>query len=290
MKVARRFPRTGHQVGEAAGAPSSSRFCSRDCRAVLGLQPPASIEEAGVGHQPACLLGDRAMNPSILVVDDDPDIRNVIGIALERAGMHVQQAANGRLALEQLRRHHADLVVLDIGMPVMDGIECCKAIRASSHVPIVFLTAHDDEVDRIVGFELGADDYVSKPFSPRELLLRIKAILARGKQAGSITRHGDLSLDSERHICSLAGKDLPLTATEFSVLEILSVRPGIVVGRGAMIDKAYGGNNTLSGRTVDSHVRNIRAKAAVLGYSDIIETVRGVGLRLGNCVAGPGTA
>jgi two-component system OmpR family response regulator len=146
------------------------------------------------------------MNPSILVVDDDPDIRNVIGIALERAGMHVQQAANGRLALEQLRRHHADLVVLDIGMPVMDGIECCKAIRASSHVPIVFLTAHDDEVDRIVGFELGADDYVSKPFSPRELLLRIKAILARGKQAGSITRHGDLSLDSERHICSLAGK------------------------------------------------------------------------------------
>jgi two-component system OmpR family response regulator len=230
------------------------------------------------------------MNPSILVVDDDPDIRNVIGIALERAGMHVQQAANGRLALEQLRRQHADLVVLDIGMPVMDGVECCKAIRASSHVPIVFLTAHDDEVDRIVGFELGADDYVSKPFSPRELLLRIKAILARGKQAGGITRHGDLTLDSERHICALAGKDLALTATEFSVLEILSARPGIVVGRGAMIDKAYGGNNTLSGRTVDSHVRNIRAKAAALGYADVIETVRGVGLRLGNCIAGPCTA
>lgn len=230
------------------------------------------------------------MNPSILVVDDDPDIRNVLGIALERAGMHLQQAANGRLALEQLRRHHADLVVLDIGMPVMDGIECCKAIRASSNLPIVFLTAHDDEVDRIVGFELGADDYVSKPFSPRELLLRIKAILARGRQAAGIMRHGDLSLDSERHVCTLAGKDLPLTATEFSVLEILSARPGNVVGRAAMIDKAYGGNNTLSGRTVDSHVRNIRAKAAVLGYSDVIETVRGVGLRLGNCVAGPGTA
>jgi two-component system, OmpR family, response regulator len=224
------------------------------------------------------------MNYHILIVDDEPDIRSIARISLERAGMQVVEAVNGRAALNELKNRNFDLVVLDIGMPVMDGFECCKAIRAQSRIPILFLTAQSDEIDRIVGFELGGDDYVAKPFSPRELVLRIKAILARGKHAvHDVISHGDLRLDRLRHSCTLGGDDLELTATEFSVLAMLLNRPGNVADRNTLIDGAYGDNNTLSGRTVDSHIRNIRAKAAVLGCTDIVETVRGVGLRLGAC-------
>jgi two-component system, OmpR family, response regulator len=224
------------------------------------------------------------MTYCILIADDEPDIRSIARISLEAAGMQVVEAVDGRAALVALKGQDIDLVVLDIGMPVMGGFECCRAIRAQSRIPILFLTAQSDEIDRIVGFELGGDDYVAKPFSPRELVLRIKAILARGEQVvhGAVS-HGDLRLDRLRHSCTLGGADLGLTATEFSVLEMLLSRPGIVADRNKLIEGAYGDNNTLSGRTVDSHVRNIRAKAAVLGYSDIVETVRGVGLRLGSC-------
>jgi two-component system, OmpR family, response regulator len=224
------------------------------------------------------------MNYHILVVDDEPDIRSIARISLERAGMQVVEAVNGRAALNELKNQHFDLVVLDIGMPVMDGFECCKEIRAQSRIPILFLTAQSDEIDRIVGFELGGDDFVAKPFSPRELVLRIKAILARGKQpVHDVISHGDLRLDRLRHSCTLGEDYLDLTATEFSVLAMLLNRPGNVADRNTLIDGAYGDNNTLSGRTVDSHIRNIRAKAAALGCTDIVETVRGVGLRLGAC-------
>ncbi|MEO8684824.1 MAG: response regulator transcription factor [Devosia sp.] len=226
------------------------------------------------------------MSPSVLILDDDPDIRNVVRIAAERAGMVVHEAADGRSALEQLDRTHIDLVALDVGMPGMDGFACCKAIRARSSVPVIFLTAHDDEIDRVLGFELGADDYVTKPFSPRELVLRIKAILARGTpmRANELV-YGDLHLDFNRHTATLGGVDLGLTVTEFAVLGILLGRPGFVIDRNAMIDTIYGGNTSLSGRTLDSHVRNIRAKAKALGYEDVVETVRGVGMRLGTCTA-----
>lgn len=209
----------------------------------------------------------------------------VVRVALEKAGMLVREAGNGRMALDAFDRGGVDLAVLDVGMPDMSGFDCCRAIRAKSGVPILFLTAQDDEIDRVLGFELGADDYVAKPFSPRELALRVKAILARGRPAGvGVLRHGDLSVDFNRHVCMLGGTDLDLTATEFSLIKILLEQPGFVVDRHALINGAYAGNSSLSGRTVDSHIRNIRAKAAALGYADLIETVRGVGLRLGPCM------
>ena len=223
--------------------------------------------------------------PSILLVDDDPDIRTIIRIALTKAGMEVVEAATGLLALDQLLHDEIDLVILDIGMPAMDGFECCKAIRVKSNVPVLFLTAQDDEIDRVLAFELGADDYVTKPFSPRELVLRVKAILGRGKPyVQNLLEYGDLKIDPDRHSCTLDGHDLELTVTEFAVLRLLMARLGSVVDRNALIVALYGENNTLSGRTVDSHVRNIRSKAAALGYADIVATVRGVGLRLGSCV------
>ncbi|MCS4242496.1 two-component system OmpR family response regulator [Rhizobium sp. BIGb0125] len=233
------------------------------------------------------------MKPDILIVDDDPAIRSVVRVTLEKAGMTVADARDGRGALQAIAENHCDLVVLDIGMPDMDGFACCRAIRANSNVPVLFLTAQDDEIDRVLGFELGADDYVTKPFSPRELVLRIKAILARVRPVQDhvvsprVISHGDLVVDLNRHACTLRHQALDLTATEFAVLSILLARPGFVLDRNMLINQAYGNNSSLSGRTLDSHVRNIRAKAAALGYADIIETVRGVGLRLGPCTIGP---
>nr|WP_298258011.1 response regulator transcription factor [uncultured Litoreibacter sp.] len=224
------------------------------------------------------------MNERILIVDDDPHIRDVVRIAAEGAGLRSVEAANGQDAITHIGREEVDLVVLDVGMPQMDGFECCKKIRARSNVPVLFLTAQDDELDRVLGFQLGADDFVSKPFSPRELVLRIKAILARGKpQVDTKLRHGELELDPPRHICLLGGAALGLTATEFSLLAVLMTHPEQLYDRNRIIDHIYGPNSDLSGRTVDSHLRNIRAKAAALGCTDIIVTVHGVGVKLGPC-------
>lgn len=225
-----------------------------------------------------------AMTACILIVDDDPHIRDVVRIALQSAGYATREAANGQAALTEVARNPVDLVVLDIGMPRMDGFECCKAIRATSNVPVLFLTAQEDEVDRVLGFQLGADDFVPKPFSPRELVLRIKAILARGKpNAESILRHGDLTLQPSAHHCSLGDAPMALTAREFAVLELLLRSPQQVFDRNQLITAVYGPNSDLSGRTLDSHIRNLRAKAAGLGCDDLIATIHGVGLKLGAC-------
>ncbi|MEX0304212.1 MAG: response regulator transcription factor [Leisingera sp.] len=224
------------------------------------------------------------MEPHILIVDDDPKIRDVIRIAVQGAGMRTSEAANGQAALTHVGRETIDLVLLDIGMPQMDGFECCKAIRARSDLPVLFLTAQDDEIDRVLGFQLGADDFVAKPFSPRELVLRIKAILARGRRAQSpVLRHGALGLDSTGHTCRIGGTPIDLTATEFQLLATLLRHPAQVHDRNALIEAVYGANSTMSGRTIDSHIRNIRAKAAQAGCADIITTVHGVGVKLGAC-------
>lgn len=222
---------------------------------------------------------------NILIVDDDPSIRDMLRVALEEADYSVVEAGHGRMALESLhQRSDIDLVLLDVGMPHMGGFECCREIRKFSQVPVLFLTAQDNEVDRVVGFEVGADDYVAKPFSPRELLLRIRAILQRVRRDSIASQqHGDLLLDEARHACSLGGRDFEVTPTQFAVLATFLSRPGLVLSRNDLIDGAYGGNAALSGRTVDSHIRNIRAKAAERGYYNVIESVRGVGLRLGTC-------
>lgn len=230
------------------------------------------------------------MTTHVLIVDDDPKIRDIIRIALEASGMRTTEASNGEIALTHVGREKIDLVVLDIGMPNMDGFDCCKAIRTRSDVPVVFLTARDDEIDRVLGFQLGADDFVPKPFSPRELVLRIKAILSRAHGATRRLTHGELSIDTAGHVCLFATQELDLTATEFQLLANLLARPEHVHDRNQLIQTVYGANSTMSGRTIDSHVRNIRAKAAQVGCEDIIVTVHGVGIKLGPCTCNTHTA
>lgn len=224
------------------------------------------------------------MAQKIYIVDDDEHIRDVIRFALQDAGYETLDAANGNQALIKLSKAPADLVILDIGMPEMDGFQTCKEIRRNSDVPILFLTARNDEIDRILAFELGGDDYLSKPFSPRELVLRVSAILKRGKpQQTSAISVADLSLDPSKHSVTLKGAALDLTAREFTLLIALAKRPEQVFPKADLMAQVYGENIFVADRTLDSHVRNLRAKARALGCDDIVTTIHGVGLRLGCC-------
>jgi two-component system OmpR family response regulator len=220
----------------------------------------------------------------ILVVDDDPNLRGLVGLALERAGFTVVTAADGQVALMQAAREAPDLIVLDQGLPEVDGLEVCRRIRARSEVPIIFLTARDDELDRILGLELGADDYVTKPFSPRELVARVKAILKRVNGSGpTVLRQGLLALDPGRHACTVGETEVMLTATELAILRTLMQTPGRVTGRVTLVDAVWGPGSPVSDRTLDSHLRNLRGKLAAAGCADAIETLHGVGLRMGVC-------
>ena len=228
----------------------------------------------------------------ILVVDDEPHIREVICFALERAGMSVVTARNGSEALAMFRRGGLDLVVLDIGMPEMDGLEVCRQIRKTSDTPILFLSARDEEIDRILGLEIGGDDYVTKPFSPRELVARVNAILRRTRNALAPTpgatkaiSQGDLVIDPDARSAVLQETPVALTALEFDILRTLVARPGFVFTRELILDAAYADNIHVADRTIDSHVRNIRAKMAAAGCESVIETVHGVGFKLGRCEA-----
>ena len=226
------------------------------------------------------------MSRHILIADDDSQIRDVLRIALRKAGFEVSEAADGLAAVAACNRAMPDLVILDIGMPEMDGLEVCRTLRRTSQVPILFLTAQTDEVDRIVGLELGADDYVSKPFSPREVVARIRAILKRTGKAEtpiSTLKRGKLSLDPDRHLCHVAGDPVTLTAREMELIATLMRRPDHVMSRPALVDVVYGTNIHVSDRTMDSHLRNLRAKLAEAGCDDAIETVHGVGVRMGAC-------
>ena len=220
----------------------------------------------------------------ILVVDDDPRLRDLVAIALERADFTVITAANGQLALTHALRENPDLIVLDIGLPELDGLEVCRRIRARSTVPILFLTARDDEIDRVVGLELGADDYVTKPFSPRELVARVRAILKRGTLATAPRglQHGGLTLDPARHQCQVEGQPVALTAAEMALLARLMQHPDMVHPRGKLIEDVWAGED-ISDRTLDSHLRNLRRKLAGAGCDDAIETLHGIGIRMGPC-------
>ena len=230
------------------------------------------------------------MAHSILVVDDDPHIRDVVRFAFEKTGMTISIAQDGKEALRQFDRNVHDLVVLDIGMPEMDGLEVCRQIRKTADTPILFLSARDEEIDRILGLEIGGDDYVTKPFSPRELVARVNAILRRTRTAPAPSEtkamsHGGLAIDADAHTASFGGKQVALTALEFSILRTLLARPGFVFTRELILDAAYAGNIHVADRTIDSHVRNIRAKMAAAGCESVIETVHGVGFKLGRCGA-----
>lgn len=220
----------------------------------------------------------------ILVVDDDGHIREVVRFALERAGHNVREAGNGRVALRAVSERMPDLIVLDIVMPEEDGLATCREIRRHSRVPIIFVSSRDDELDTVLGLELGGDDYVSKPFSPRELVARVSAVLRRTAAAPEhaetgVVRVGSLQLDLERHRCELNGRELVLTVTEFELLRALMSAPGRVLSRTQLIERAYDGDHHVTERTVDSHVRRLRKKLADAG-ADPIETVYGVGYRL----------
>ncbi len=230
------------------------------------------------------------MSQHILIVDDDPQIRQVLRIAIKQAGFEFSEAGDGAEGLTKARSGRYDLIVLDIGLPEMDGLQVCRELRATDQTPVLFLTARDDEIDRVLGFELGGDDYVTKPFSPRELVARIKAILKRsGQPSPSVQREmqrGVLQIDPERHLCTVANKPTLLTAREMGILAHLMQRPDQVVPRPALTDAVYGAHIHVSDRTVDSHLRNLRAKLADAGCADAIETVHGVGIRMGPCNSG----
>lgn len=229
------------------------------------------------------------MSATILVVDDDPNIRDVLRIALGQASFKVVEAGDGQAALASFAKTGADLIVLDIGLPEMDGLDVCRALRRTSSVPILFLTARDDEIDRVVGLELGADDYVTKPFSPRELVARVRVILKRSQpqasydQRPNLKRRGVLEVDEDRHIARIAGHPVALTAREMELLSRLMARPEHVMARPQLVDAIYGTNINVSDRTMDSHLRNLRAKLTAAGCPDAIDTVHGVGIRMGPC-------
>jgi two-component system OmpR family response regulator len=225
---------------------------------------------------------------SILVVDDDPHIRDVVRFAFEKTGMAISIAQDGKEALRQFDRNVHELIVLDIGMPEMDGLEVCRQIRKTSDTPILFLSARDEDIDRILGLEIGGDDYVTKPFSPRELVARVHAILRRARNApapAAAMNHGRLAIDTDARSVAFEGTPVSLTALEFDILRTLLARPGFVFTRELILDAAYAGNIHVADRTIDSHVRNIRAKMAVAGCETVIETVHGVGFKLGRCEA-----
>lgn len=229
------------------------------------------------------------MQKTILIADDDPHILEVIQFALQKAGLLTITANNGKAALAQFAAAAPDLIVLDIGMPEMDGLEVCKTIRKTSDVPILFLSSRDEEVDRIVGIEIGGDDYVTKPFSPRELVARIHAILKRSHRADAAPaapkqlRKGALELNSESYTARWNGTEVELTSIEFGLLKVLLTHPEKVCTRDEFMDKAYD-RVVVSDRTIDSHIRKIRSKFAQAGGENIITTVHGIGYKLGACL------
>jgi two-component system phosphate regulon response regulator PhoB len=223
------------------------------------------------------------VKPKILVVDDEPEAVELVEFNLKQSGYVVATAADGSEALKKARSQSPDLIVLDVMLPEMDGFEICKSLRLDSttaKIPIIMLTAKAAEIDRVLGLELGADDYLTKPFSPRELLLRIKKLLSRGttgEKPRDQLRFGDLLVDIPRHIASWKGKAIELTATEFKLLTVLAQRAGRVQSRDHLLRDVWEYDSLIDTRTVDTHMRRLREKLGAA--SKHLDTVRGVGYR-----------
>ncbi len=231
----------------------------------------------------------RPMDRTILIVDDDPHIRQLLAFAFAKAGLATREAPDGEAALAAVAADPPDLVVLDINMPRLNGLDVCRRLRAQGDLPILFLSSRDDEIDRVLGIELGADDYVVKPFSPREVVARVQAILRRAgaprppAEPDAGLSRGRLRLDPESWSAWWGEAEAPLTVTEFGILRALASAPSRVFTRDAIIDRLHGPGFAITDRTIDSHIRNLRAKFAGLGGHDVIETRPGVGYRLGPC-------
>lgn len=225
----------------------------------------------------------------IALVDDDRNILTSVTMALEAEGFEVKTYNEGESALKGLATNPVDLVVLDIKMPRMDGMEVLAKLRETSQLPVIFLTSKDDEIDQLLGLKMGADDYITKPFSQRLLIERIRVILRRQalRAAGNTTQtaakmmvRGELVLDDERHLCTWKGREVALTVTEYLLVKALATRPGHVKNRDALMDQAYGETIYVDDRTIDSHIKRVRKKFKVVDDDfNHIETVYGVGYR-----------
>ena len=225
---------------------------------------------------------------TIALVDDDRNILTSVAMALEAEGFEVRTYADGEEALRGLTSRPPSLAVLGIKMPRMDGMELLSRVRQSSSIPVIFLTSKDDELDELLGLRMGADDYITKPFSQRLLIERIRALLRReqhrqgtiGSEPGSVLDRGDLMLDGSKHLCTWKGKPVPLTVTEFLLIKALAQRPGHVKSRNQLIDAAYGEHIYVDDRTIDSHVKRVRRKFKEVddGFNQI-ETLYGAGYR-----------
>ena len=228
------------------------------------------------------------MRHTIALVDDDQNILTSVSMALEAEGFSVRAFKDGADALSGLSQRPVDLAILDIKMPRMDGMELLNKLRDKSTMPVIFLTSKDDEIDEVLGLRMGADDYITKPFSQRLLIERIRAVLRRadsaqetgGEAATKSIVRGDLVLDPERHLCTWKGEAVQLTVTEFLILQALAARPGHVKSRDQLMDSAYGENIYVDDRTIDSHIKRLRKKFKVVddGF-DKIETLYGIGYR-----------
>ena len=224
----------------------------------------------------------------IVLVDDDANILASVRIALEADGFRVRSYTDGHSALAALENHPADIGVFDIKMPRMDGLELLKKLRQNSTMPVVFLTSKDDEIDEVFGLKMGADDYITKPFSQRLLIERIRAVLRRSAARAdtpaaaskSTISQGHLHLDHERHDCLWKNRPVNLTVTEFLIIDALAQRPGVVKSRDSLMDAAYDDQIYVDDRTIDSHIKRLRRKFRAVDASfDAIETLYGVGYR-----------
>ena len=217
----------------------------------------------------------------ILIIEDESDVADLLTLNLRKAGFRTSTAADGTSGLQKARDDRPDFIVLDLMLPKLSGLEVCKILKsdtATSQIPILMLTAKAEEIDRIVGLEFGADDYVTKPFSPREIVLRIRAILRRAERADESLNAGPISIDPARHQVRVSGKQVQLTSLEFKLLRTLMQRRGRVQDRDRLLNEVWGYQSVIDTRTVDTHVRRLREKLGKAG--DAIETVRGFGYRL----------
>jgi two-component system response regulator ChvI len=230
--------------------------------------------------------------PTIALVDDDRNILASVSIALESEGYRVQTYTDGASALDGFQQSLPDLAILDIKMPRMDGMELLRRLRQRTDLPVIFLTSKDDEIDELFGLNMGADDFIKKPFSQRLLVERVKAVLRRFQPREAVTAttkvpdaarnldRGALSMDQERHTCTWNGQAVTLTVTEFLILYALAQRPGVVKSRNALMDAAYDDQVYVDDRTIDSHIKRLRKKFKVVDDDfDMIETLYGVGYR-----------
>ncbi len=219
------------------------------------------------------------MNGTILIVEDEAKLANLLADYLRASGFEPFSLANGSEAVPWIREHKPDLVLLDLMLPGRDGMDICREVRTFSQVPIIMVTAKVEEIDRLLGLELGADDYICKPFSPREVVARVKAVLRRTRDGKTIQAHG-LVLDEHRYRAVLRGHDLGLTAVEFKLLQVLVQSPGRIYGRQQLMDKIYPDGRFVSDRTIDGHIKKLRRKLeAVDPAAKLIHSVYGVGYK-----------